>query len=69
MNEAAVQELYKKYAKRNLTNGKKPHNADWMIVEDCHEMLREDCKHLQITKQMVRQAFSLSKMTVVNEID
>ena len=48
-------------------NGK-PHNADFMTVNECIQMLKFDTP-LALTRAMIRQAFALCKMTVINELD
>jgi len=46
----------------------KPHNADWMIIEDCISLFREDCQ-LRLPLKMIKEAFGLSQGNVINELD
>ena len=46
---------------------KKP-NEDFMIREDCTQLLQDECL-LKVPNDIVKQAFAMCKMTVTNETD
>ena len=68
MNEDALRKLYEMYSKTNRGTDKKPHNADYMTYIDCEQLFRDDCP-LMLSRFLLREAYSLCKMTVVNELD
>ena len=68
MNEQAITKLYKHYAAMNWGQNGKPYNCDFMTVHECISLFKFDSP-LALTRGMIRQAFALCKMTVVNETD
>ena len=52
----------------NLGKDSKPMNADWMTYKECELMMHDHCM-LKVSRFIVREAYALSKMTVINEID
>ena len=44
----------------------KGHNEEYICYLDCVQMLREDSL-LKLSNRMIGEAFSMSKMTVINE--
>ena len=42
MNEQSLRAIYKLKSVQNRDTKYKPHNAEWMILEDCQSLLRED---------------------------
>jgi len=68
MNEKPIGEIYRMYAKMNWGENGKPYNADFMTVHECLQLFKFDSP-LALTRAMIRQAFALCKMTVVNELD
>ena len=59
--------MYEHYSKCNLGRNNKPYNANWMTYMDCETLMHEDCV-LKVSRYTVREAFALSKMTVINEL-
>ena len=68
MNEKALTELYRNYAAMNWGKNGKPFKADFMTVHECLQLLKFDSP-LKLERAIIRQAFALCKMTVVNEFD
>ena len=68
MNERALKMIYDKKARENRDTRFKPHNGDWMIMEDCHSLLREDTD-LNLPIKMINEAFGMSQNSVINEFD
>ena len=68
MNEKAIQQLYRMYAVMNQGKNGKPHNAEFMTVTECIQLMKFDSP-LKLTRATIRQAFALCKMSVVNELD
>ena len=68
MNEKALQQLYKTYAEMNWGKNGKPYKADFMTVHECLQLLKFDSP-LALERAVIRQAFALCKMTVINESD
>ena len=68
MNEKAITALYNHYAKMNWGVNGKPYNADFMTVNECISLFKFDSP-LKLTRGIIRQAFALCKMTVINETD
>ena len=60
--------LYKHYSMMNWGQNGKPYNCDFMTVHECIQLFKFDSP-LALTRAMIRQAFALCKMTVVNETD
>lgn len=42
MNERAIRMIYQKKSLQNRDTKLKPHNADWMVLEDCQTLIRDD---------------------------
>lgn len=42
MNETSLRAIYKLKSLQNRDTKFKPHNAEWMVLEDCQSLLRED---------------------------
>ena len=68
MNEKGLQQLYKEYGKMNQGKNGKPHNAEFMTVTECIQLMKFDSP-LKLTRATIRQAFALCKMSVINELD
>ena len=68
MNLSFVDRIYSKYAKLNLDTATKPHDADYLAFVDCEQLLRFDSK-LQLRRRVIKEAFSMCKGTVANELD
>ena len=66
LNEAPLREIYHKYARMNCGKDEKPLNADYMTLNECMILMREHCP-LKLSKYLIREAFALCKMTVINE--
>ena len=68
LNESGIRKIYTEYSHHNRDYVLKPHNATWMIYEDCEELLKFDCQ-LNMNRFIIREAFALSKMPVNQEHD
>ena len=68
MNERAIRKIYQKYAALNRDTQFKPHNGDWIIMQDCYALFKEDTP-LNLTYKTIHEAFALSKKQIVNEFD
>jgi len=42
MNERAIRMIYQKKSLQNRDTKLKPHNADWMVMEDCQSLIKDD---------------------------
>ena len=67
MNAKGITALYKHYAVMNQGKGDKAYNADYMTINECIQLFKLDCP-MKLTKGMVKEAYALCKMTIVNEI-
>ena len=68
MNENAIHALYKLYAQKNHGKNGKPYSADYMTVYECFQLFKDDCP-LNIEREIIHEAFTLCKMTIINETD
>ena len=69
MNEAPLRQIFKKKAAEGRGDFEfKPVGSDWMIIEDCLSLLRDEC-NLNIPFRHIHEAFSLSKRDVVTEFE
>ena len=66
MNMDHINLIYSKYSKMNKDTKYKGHNEEYICYLDCVQMLREDSL-LKLSNRMIGEAFSMSKMTVINE--
>ena len=66
MNEGHLRKLYGQYAAFGRGQGAKAFNCDYMNLEDCRRLLCDD-KNLGLTLRQIMYAFTMSKMTVVEE--
>ncbi len=66
MNGEALKSIYKKYSLENRGTKNKPHNGDWMILDDCNTLLTKECK-LPMTLKVIKKAFSMSKVEIEDE--
>ena len=67
MNMTAVDKIYNKYSRMNQDTRTKSHDAEYMTFVDCLQLLRKDSK-LRISQYLVREAFAMSKQTVLDEL-
>ena len=68
MNEQALRKIYLMKTLEGRDTKLKPHNADWMIVQDCHTLFRNDLP-LKLPYKMINEAFGMSQIHMVNEFD
>ena len=68
MNETKLRELYAMYSANERGQGGKSHNCDYMVLEDCIKLFTKD-KVLAIKPALIKVAFAMSKMTVIEESD
>ena len=69
LNDDLLRKLYKKKAAEGKGNHKfKPNASDWMLIEDCVQLLREDCG-LNISLRKISMAFGMSKKEVDKEFE
>ena len=68
LNEKALKAIYKEYSTHNRDDILKKYNADYMILEDCVDLLKFHCP-LRVSRYLIREAYALSKMTVLAEHD
>ena len=69
MNETPLKQIFKKKAAEGRGDFEfKPVGSDWMIIEDCSNLLRDEC-NLNIPFRHIHEAFSLSKRDVVAEFE
>ena len=59
MNETALRRIYTQKAFEGRDTKLKPHNADWMILQDCYTLFREDLP-LKLPYKMINEAFGMS---------
>lgn len=53
MNEKGLQQLYKEYGKLNQGKNGKPHNAEFMTVTECIQLMKFDSP-LKLTRATIR---------------
>ena len=68
MNQSYVDNIYSMYMKKNQDTETKAHNAIYVGLVDCIQLLKVDTR-LNVPKRMIRQAFAMCKMTVEKEHD
>ena len=68
MNEQAIGQLYRHYGMMNQGQNGKPFDSQIVTVHEVLQLFKFDSP-LALTRGMIRQAFSLCKMTIVNELD
>jgi len=64
MNLSAVDAVFKQYSK--VSNDMKKANEGLMLVEECIQLMAKDTL-LKIPTIIVKKAFAMSQMTVLNE--
>ena len=68
MNMPGIESVYKYCSKMHQPSDLKKANEDFMIREDCIQLLHDECL-LRVPKDIVGQAFAMCKMTVTNDTD
>ena len=68
LNDKGTRDIYSMYSKNNRDYVLKPHNATWMIYEDCEQLFKRDSS-FRMPKKVIREAYAMCKMTVVSEHD
>lgn len=68
MNMPSIDRIYSKYSKMHQNTEHKAHNQVFMVLHDCIQLFTHDSK-LKLNKRLVREAFALSKQTVVAELE
>lgn len=66
MNEGHLRKIYSQYAARGRGHGTKPFNCDYMELGDCVQLFCKDT-NVGLHKDVIKYAFVMSKMTVVEE--
>ena len=68
MNERPLKEIYRRYGLELRDTPTKPHNADWMNLENCVQLFRKDLT-LKLPLKMIHEAYGMSKSTIANEFE
>ena len=68
MNEKPLRDIYWKKAMEARDTPTKPHNADWMNLENCITLFRGDLT-LKLPSKIINQSYSMSKSTVISEFE
>ena len=66
MNEGHLRKMYSQYAAKGRGLGTKPFNCDYMELADCVQLFCKDT-NVGLHKDVIKYAFVMSKMTVVEE--
>ncbi len=68
MNLNQIDDLYKKYSKMHQGTVHKAYNEFFIVQQDLIQLFNKDSL-LKVPKFIVRKAFAMSKMTVVQELE
>ena len=69
LNEEVLKKLFRKKASEGKGEHKfKPIGSDWVVIEDCVQLLRSEC-NLNISHQQICEAFGMSKKEVDKEFE
>lgn len=66
LNEDSIRRLYKHYVAQPNIMWKKPHNCDWMTLEDFQNLCGNH-SGMQITKREAQHCFCVSQMTKISD--
>ena len=66
MNEINIRKIYSHYCANISRHSKKPHNSNFMELNDCVQLFMKD-KRLEVRQDQIKTAFVQSKMSVVEE--